>query len=111
MGYRLYCRTRSLISYEGGWFNWQSEEVEKFFQSYCPSLYVSENEDAWEIDRQEFHNMLKTLQKLAKDNPNQPIEGLDCTVSDCVDILQKIYDLTKNKNNYSCPDIIYLDWI
>lgn len=114
MGYRMYVRTKSIISYSNiSYFNQCSEGIGNFLQKHCESFYTNDEGSAWEINRQDLQELVTKMKEWIKTNPNDICvcnNNQEYTNTEVLSILLDILKATENKENFDYPDIIFLDW-
>lgn len=114
MGYGMHIRTQSHISYsDASYFNWCSGSVRDFLREHCESFYSNEENTEWEVNRQDLRKLVGKIKRLVKTDPDGIClcyYDVKYTNTEVLSILLDILRATKNKRNFDCPDIIYLDW-
>ena len=113
MGYRMHYATKHIVNYEGGFFNHAPLEIAEIIERYCPEAIIYDNitnnvKDSWEIPRDEFVNMIKSIEKDYPDIHEEIAPNID--VEYFLDTCHRILANTKNKKNYAYPEYIYLSW-
>lgn len=111
MGYRLHYLTKRITKTEGGYFSHSFAEVAKIISDYCNDAvmydengYLLEN---WEIPRDDFEKMVKDIS--AEYEPNEILFD-DCTCEYFVDVCKTILKNTANRDDFTYPDWIYIEW-
>ena len=106
MGFRAHAFTKYDVEFGiSGVFNNDVEELEHIIGTYCPDAYFGGDygNDDWEIDKEDFRNMIDTIKKEGEDafieKCGEPSNGY--TFEQVVKSLEILYeDGMKTGDNY-----------
>lgn len=105
MGCNLYVESTRKVEYKGGYFNWKQDQLETIFRKYCPSFYVDGWSDHWEINREEFIDMIDTIKTECNE---KEINGIDKDYFiECCEYLIKY---SNDSSQFTDPEFMYFDW-
>jgi hypothetical protein len=113
MGYRAHVNRKRIIEYDDGEYNHGIEELGSYLEEACgedPSLNIRDDagfKDEWEIGKAALHKAIAyTLENYY---PEEVVFG-DYTADDLVLTFERWMKISSNKENYSCPDFVYVSW-
>lgn len=106
----LHVLTKYEIKYEYGKWDSDIEDINLFLHHYCPRAWYSSEEDVtwatcWEIDREDFNNMIIALEEEEKDNRNWPWANLEYSRKEIIEIISSWKEKADPNN-----DFIRLEW-
>lgn len=103
MGYRLHYAKKYTVEYDGGSFNWQSDQFSNLVADHMPESYANEDREEVELNPKELQAYIDTLAALPQDQPSRYFS--EYTVGKEREALQEVLDGYDKSNDY-----IYLTW-
>lgn len=97
MGHRLHYAKTYTVEYDGGYFNWQTEEWSELLSAEF-DLYTDESDSDIELDPEQLKRYLDKLEQRPADEPSLYFN--DCTNHDEYEALKEIYDGYDHNNDY-----------
>lgn len=112
MSYKAHLLEEKKVQYDTGVFNHCYEELADFINSECENSNIYNEfgyvKDQWEIPINDFKKMITNIEENFE--PEEYIIK-DYTVEDCQIIFKHWLNLAeKNRENYTDPDYIYIEW-
>lgn len=118
MGYRAHVNRKRIVEYGKGVFNHCSQDLANFlfdlkdkmetdYNPFCLDDEWGGLKDEWEIEREWLENAIKYI----KENYNLKDNAFnDYTYGDVITNFEYWLDQSKNKENFSDSDFVYLTW-
>lgn len=120
MGYRAYVNKKRIVEYGEGVFNYCSQDLADFLYqlkdemiedfNYCPFAIDDDFgglKDEWEIEKEWLEGAIKYMKENKKPD-DEAFSGY--TYRNIIDNFEYWLDESKEKDNFSDSDFVYVNW-
>ena len=118
MGYRAHVNSKRIVKYGEGVFNHCSQDLSDFlydlknemetdYDPFCIDDEFGGLREDWEIEREWLEEAIEYM-KEDKNSEDEAFNGY--TYKNIIDNFQYWLDESKEKDNFTYPDFVYLTW-